>query len=178
MKLHMLPVALLLLALTAFPVAPAWAGAENGLGIGVDYVSDSMKDSDNKDDHSAGIGLVLDFQIGLGGIVSINPTAMFSFQPGGNLFGTIGHQFLGIEGRVWFNNAYIGGRTGQYQENRSSFLGFGSETGTGKGWGVTLGSETETGVFFAAMWDEASINFDTYSTDVRGYKLLIGKRIR
>jgi hypothetical protein len=180
MKIRMLPAAVLALALVGLPVGSAWAGAESGLGIFFDYVSDSMQDtgSSTSDDHAAGIGIGLDFQIAIGGIVSINPMAMFSFQPSGVQADTYGHQFLGVEGRVWFNNAFIGARTGQYQQHRSGFLGLGGETGSGSGWGVTLGSENDNGTFFAVLWDEAAVDFDTYSTDIKGYKLLIGKRIR
>jgi len=178
MKLRMLPAVLLALVLMSVPMGSAWAEAENGLGIFLDYASDSMKDTTGDDDHAAGIGIGLDFQLALAGIVSINPMAMFSFQPGAIQADSYGHQFLGIEARVWINNAFIGARTGQYQEHRTGFLGLGGETGSGTGYGVTLGSENDQGIFFAFMWDEATIDFDTYSSDIRGYKILIGKRIR
>ena len=180
-----LAAALVALTVMLVPAGSAWADAKSGFGLGGGFASHTGKDSDGFEYSSAGLSIVLDYQIALGDSFSINPMLESSGEkvsPKDSTVTcsncTVGHGILALEARVWVNNVFFGVHGGRYTEVRTVTVGplSASITGSGSGGGAVIGYEADGGVFVALQGDSANITFDTFTTKLTGVRLHVGYR--
>ncbi|HKI97522.1 MAG TPA: hypothetical protein VKB51_03505 [bacterium] len=174
-----------LLVISIIALVPGTARAEpkNGFGLFGGFASHSLTDSNSNTFDTAGLSVGFDYQIAMASAFTLNLMLLSSGETVSNCSAcTAGHGILGLGARVWAGDAFIGLHGGMYSEVRTVTATIGGVTfsssmsGTGTGYGAIIGYESEKGVLFSVQYDAASIDFDTFSTDIAGVRIQIGYR--
>jgi hypothetical protein len=157
---------------------PARAEANNGLGMMLGYANHTTEDSSPVATyHSVGATFGLDYQFALGGLLSINPVFQFTFESGSNL-GSTTHRSVGLEGRIWLGNTFVGAQAAHITEFRSNFFGA-TTSGDGSGTAVTLGYQTESKLFIELEVNHSNVDFGSgNSGTISGYRVILGLRLK
>ena len=172
-----LPLALAIVALAWG--APAWAAAPSGpslrLGLGFHTSSGPGGDYD-----SNGFVLGGDYQLAVDSRLSLNPFVAVALGGTDDLREEPGvvHTQLGVEGRLWLGNFYLGPHAGYMTQ---AVEGDTYETdGSGPAYGLVLGLESPAGTYLEGRFVRAR-DLDLgprNEVDVKGLRLNLGYRFR
>lgn len=159
--------------------APVWAAAPSGpsLRAGLGFHTSSGRGDDYD---SNGFVLGGDYQLPVDSRLSLNPFVAFAFGGTDNLRQDPGivHTQLGLEGRLWLRNFYIGPHAGFMTQ---AIDGDNYERdGSGLAYGLVLGLESSSGTYLEGRFVRGR-DLDVWSgtdVDVRGLRLNLGYRFR
>ena len=129
---------------------------------------------------SSGLSIGVDYQFALSDSFSISAFYIFSDEStSGDIISdaTASHDILGVQGRFWIDEMFVGAHFGIYSEFLESELA-GSADGSGSGFGIIVGWEGDNGMFFSAQYDSASGLgvFTDSDIDLTGFRLHGGYR--
>ncbi|MBI3993068.1 MAG: hypothetical protein HY342_07325 [Candidatus Lambdaproteobacteria bacterium] len=128
---------------------------------------------------SSGLSIGGDYQFALSDAVSLNLLLASSSESVSSdelAVDTTGHGILGVEGRLWFNELFIGAHFGNYSEvliESSSGL---SVSLSGFGTGFIVGWESPEGLFLSGQVDQAALTAADAEADLSGVRVQIGYR--
>jgi len=181
----------LILAVSLLIGTTLWAKPESGFGIYAGYASHSSKGEITEgafqgleyEVTSSGPSLGIDYQFALGDTFSLSIVWMSSAEPAKSdelIVDDAGHGMLGVQLKYWFGSTFAGVQAGNYSEILSSDEeGVSDIDGTGTGYGVVLGWESDKGgLFVTAQADMAKIKYSDAESDLTGYRLHVGYRFK
>jgi hypothetical protein len=127
---------------------------------------------------SLGAAFGLDYQWPLTPRFSLNPFFSFTIEGTGDLpeEPAIHHSLLGLEGRFWFQDVYVGAHVGGMHQQIDADTY--DQDGSGVAFGLALGLETDEGTYYEARFVRGN-NLDFWRSneaDVDGLRLNVGFR--
>jgi hypothetical protein len=128
---------------------------------------------------SSGLSIGIDYQIAVNDQFSINPFLMSSSESvsGDLISGTrAGHGILGLEGRFWMDQVFLGLHVADYSEVLTNPNAV-SISGSGTGFGLTAGWEDDHGgLFVMGQIDKASLTYADSDNKLTGFRFSVGHR--
>ncbi len=171
----------LLSVLVTATATPAGAQPVRGLSLfgGLAFHSSEVADGGNEYD-SDGVTLGVDYQVPKGRGLSLVPFFSWSLENTEELAQdpSVRHSILGVEGRAWFRDLFVGLHAGFYRQVVEGDTY--EESGTGPGWGLSMGVEGPGRLYVMGRYVEGeSLEvWDSREVDVTGLRLLAGLRFR
>jgi len=172
-----------LAAALAAVLCPATALAAPHSGVSVrlglaGHQTESTLFPGTKEYQSLGAAFGLDYQWPLNPRFSFNPFVSFTIEGTGDLpeEPAVHHSLLGLEGRFWFQDVYVGAHVGGMHQKIDADTY--DQDGSGLAFGLALGLETDEGTYYEARFVRGS-NLDFWKDtegDVDGVRLNVGFR--
>ncbi|MGV8935382.1 MAG: hypothetical protein ACOH1I_12190 [Gallionellaceae bacterium] len=139
----------------------AFAEAKNGFSLNAGTASHSRTCGVCTANSTSGLSLGMDYQFALSSNFSINPFLMTSSETVPNISGmSAGHGILGVQGRFWIGDIFMGAHLGSYSEVFTTSNSTASANGTGAG--LVVGWEKpDGGLYVMGQFDSATVTPNT-----------------
>ena len=129
---------------------------------------------------SSGVSLGIDYQIVFPKQLTLNPFLMISSEStslASQAGAVMGHSILGLQGRLWQGDLFVGVHGGLYTETLSISGGTSTTSESGSGQGLVVGWEpTNSRWSVMLQGDYATIKYPNQDVIWRGARLSVGYR--
>lgn len=174
-----------------FSAGNAVAKAKNGFGINAGvtrnimdstYTTGSASNPVGSTDSysSSGVSLGIDYQITFPKQLTLNPFLMISSESTSlatQSSAIMGHSILGLQGRLWQGDFFVGVHGALYTETLTISGGASTTSETGSGQGLVVGWEpTNSRWSIMLQGDYATIKYPTQDVIWRGARFSVGYR--
>jgi hypothetical protein len=181
------------LALFVICTGNAMADPKNGFGINIGGTGNYMASTytvgsianpvgSTSNYKSSGASLGLDYQFVFPNNLTLNPFLMLSSEstdlatPTGSV---MGHNILGLQGRQWAGDVFIGVHGAIYTETLTDSAGTSTVSESGNGVGIVVGWEpSRSGWSIMLHGDSAKFKYANQDVNMTGARLSIGYRFK
>jgi len=129
---------------------------------------------------SSGTTFGMDYQIVFPNQLTLNPFVSLSSEStdlAGQSGNRMGHSILGLQGRQWKGDVFIGVHGAIYTESLNNSSGTSSTSETGSGVGLAVGWEPSGSRFSIALQgDSAQFKYSNQDVKLTGARLVVGYR--
>lgn len=128
---------------------------------------------------SSGLSIGGDYQFEMNKNFSLNIIFMTSSESASSerlIIDTSSHQILGLQGRIWAKEVFFGAQIGRYSEIVSDSKSGSSVLLAGTGYGMVVGWEAKSGLFFSGQFDFAVVSSADAESNLAGLRIHVGFR--
>lgn len=155
---------------------PALAAPKQGIGVNAGFAYHNMTPTGGfMASTSKGMSLGVDYQLIMSDRWTLNPFVMSSAETSSESGVELGHVIIGVQGRYWFNDFFVGGQVGNYSEVRTIFNT--TSVARGFGAGLVVGWEDPISkVSVTAQIDKTTVKYSNADVAISGFRLNMGYR--